>query len=349
MATYIPAVLRDQKFQQAATGDKIAASQIPVSGNSGNTAEIRPDGVFVGSKLPADTYYVNSAGTDVPTSGSKTSPFKTLEYALTQIKILAGNLTGYSVNIALYSGQSFELTQRYTLTGNFTFTFYGDSTYGDFDDPQQPVLGELSSTLVRPAINIHSIASSIPVLLAGFDTNYSIEFRGITVNLPGNPPGVNNPDYGTYDVVLGKHAETILTGAIINKSSVSSYAGIVGIRARSRNTLTEYASQFLIVNERVQNSSSPGLAARPHFIHFYMDQRVNSYPFLFPDSVNSNSGYGLLTLVWSDTQAQSVGSIAVQATFPTLPDVNFGLRNYITNISRDQQSRPLNIISSRLI
>jgi len=347
MATYIPAILRDNKFQQAEAGDKLLPSQIPVSAGSGNLAEVRPDGVYVGSSLPDATYYVASSGTDDTSSGSKATPFKTLDYALQRLSVIAGNLVGFSASIALKSGESFVLTQRHTLTGNFLLSFYGDILYGDFNDPLQPVNGEFCQALIRPVIVINSLPGAA-TKVSGFDTNYTIEFRGVQINLPLNPSGAGNSDYSTYDVVLGDTPRLLLTGTYVNKLSIMAYAGILGITARCRASLSQYASQFLVNGLKVDGSSVPGLPIRPHFIHFYADQRVNASPFLFASSVNSNSGFGLLALNWTDTQAQNIGANVVVETFPTIPDVNYGLRNYFFNLQRDQQSRPLNIQSARL-
>ncbi len=347
---YIPAVIRDQQVQQADPSDTLDPTHLPISADPGNTAEVRPDGLFVGTDLPSPVYYVSADGTDDPTSGTKTDPFQTIDYAVSHLLQLAGNVRGYQVTLALRAGDNFTVSLRHRLTGNFMFTFYGDPEFGDFDDPLTTVRGEYCADLIRPVVEpLPIVATGQPIRLAGFDTDYRLEFRGLRIDLPANPNGASNSDFGPYDVVAGTNPQLTIMGCIVNKTSEQNFAGLLGIGARSSSRLVQYASQFLITNQRAVDSSSPGLTSRQHFIHFYRDSLVNGTPFLFSTTINSNNGFGVLTLNWTDVQSQSVEGYDILSTFPVSSNVSYGLRNYFLNLQRDQQSRPLNLIYASLI
>jgi hypothetical protein len=71
---------------------------------------------------------------------------------------------------------------------------------------------------------------------------------------------------------------------------------------------------------------------------------------LSPTSANSSSGSGILNLSWTDTEALTVTTGKTNlGTFPANFDLSYGIRNYFFGLQKDQQSRPLNVISPRLI
>lgn len=351
MAYYIPAILRSNRFFQAPSTDQINPNQLPVSDDSGNITQVRSDGLYTGNELPAVAYYVNSSGTDATTSGTKAAPFQTLDYAIQRILTIAANMKGYTAVIALQSGQSFTLQNRYTMRGDIEFTYYGDTKYGDFDNNPLGTFDASSMVdLTRPKITlqrwIYTDWSRTGV--TGIDSDYKVTLRGVQLDLPQNNGADSDGSFATCDFALG-NVHVILHGANINKVGLPCYAGVIGTTARSRTRLSEVATVFTVGGLKVDTTTSPGLTARPHFIHFYFDSLAPGQgPFLFPNSSNSSNGSGLLELMWSDSRSTTISGNTTQETFPVVSNVQYGIRNYFTNLQRDQQSRPLNVWTGRL-
>jgi hypothetical protein len=185
----------------------------------------------------------------------------------------------------------------------------------------------------------------------------TVILTGIKINFPAAP--IPNPQLTAYgnlcDFVTAtpySKATLILEGMIANMTDVAAVYGLAGVHARASLNLMQYASQFQVLGI-IANASAPvaNLPPRPYMLKMYGDypganQQAGA---LSPTTANSSSGSGLMYLNWTETQAQYVTSTATnQASYPINFDVNYGLRNYITNIIRDMQSRPLNVIASML-
>lgn len=355
-----------------AAGEVATPASIPLSATAGNQIQALTDGLYLGTYAGTNqsaTYYVNgSTGVDATSSGSKGTPYKTLDYALAQVNLLfPQSAFNGDVVIALQAGQTFTHGQDFNVYGGgLTITFYGDVNYGDFNSAAvgSGAIPSVMSDLARPVISCVSSTVNSQYVLAGFNRwAGSITFLGVSIQLPAAPSGNSISLYSqTIDVVRSMPYATpgyvVLEGSIVNITDVTAYWGFLGINSRSTTTtLQQFASQFQVNGTLLSSTLSPApttaqLVSRSNFIKFYMDYAGNNQQvgYYSTTSSNSSSGSGILSLSWTDTQSQVVTGVKTNlAAFPIANDPSYGLRNYVFNLNLDQQSRPLNIVSSRAI
>lgn len=342
--------------------DALNPTIIPLSARANNKLVALTDGLYLGDSLPNAVYYVNSAGVDTA-AGTKAAPWKTLDGALTNILALAGGSYRANVTLALQAGQTFPLTHDLTvLGGSITLTFYGDPAYGDFNSATIPTSGAdpaVMSDLQRPVITPASSQVNAQWKIAGFNLMAgAVTLTGVTVTLPNAPASpAQNLYSNACDFVRclnGGTGVVTLYGSIVNAADVTAFFGFLGLLARALNpTLVQFASQFRVAGLILQDSTAtqPQLIARANLIKFYADFAGNNQQLgtLTPVATNSSSGSAILNLIWSDTESLTVNTGKTnQATFPLLSNQNFGLRNYFTGLTRDQQQRPMNAVTPRL-
>lgn len=354
MAFQTPLVYQNNAHSPMLNGDFVAPAVLPVSAKTGNTLVARTDGLYAGIVPDRTAIYINSAGNDVTTAGDKATPYKTLDYALSQLATVAR--AGQRIYVAMQSGQTFAMAQHHVLPCDVVLTWYGDATYGDFNSanvnnaPNATMLN-----LVRPIVAPANLITNGQNRIASLRTPVLIVL-GAQVNLPAVPGTL--PDPGAYGVMDFYYAppygsgSLVLEGAVVNATDTQGFSGIVGILSRSQITLAQFASQFLVNGAKVEGGvDATVLATRPRFVHFYSDvpgtSNIANMPPLNPTALNSSNGSGLLTLHWTDTPQQQIGATSNLGTFPILNDANFGLRQYITGI-RKNGAVPVNVICPRV-
>jgi hypothetical protein len=346
-----------------AAPDVVDPQFISLSTQSGNQVRVIGGGLYVGNVPALPNVYVDSvAGVDTPTGGSSGAPFKTLDYAIGQITPSLA-YTGTLIRFFLKIGQTYNLTGRYSIDTDveLDFGFYGD-VRGDFTT----VLGGtvplwMLSNVARPVIQSVAFTNTAGLWSCGGFTSSSgrgvIRFYGVQVNaaIPLNqttPPTIDT--YGQADVV--NTSRMGLYGTIGNKPDISPY-GLFGTFARTQTQVEQFATTFTVRGNVINtppNSTitAADLVARQHFFHFYPDFPSTYFAAganrLAPSALTGSNGSGVMSLYWSDVASQSTQSTTTLATFPVLSDVNYGLTNYFYGLRRDQQSRPLNVISGRL-
>lgn len=364
MALQNPLIYKDNAHKplDPAT-DQVSPYAIALSAVPDNLIQPRSNGLYVGpNSVGTSRVYVAASGTDADGFGTKAAPLKTLDYALTQAALVNLRFPGSTFVIALKAGETFALTGRQFIPAlsNLTITFYGDAVYGDYDSPliNGTTLPALMATLSRPVINQVITQSNGKYISNGFN-NGTLRLEGVQINLAAAPAGPPpNTNYGMMDffyISSGAGSVLDLVGAIVNRADANSVGGIYGVGGRSRGTLRQIATQFQIAGvpaNAAAGLTASQLASRIHFLHLYLDYpgadtREYSNP-VFPSSATSSNGTGLTDLLWSDTTLGTLPQGNTLTSFPLLSDVQFGFRNYITGLIRDQQQRPLNIISGRL-
>lgn len=351
-------------------GDTVDPSVVPVSTAVGNRVQNRSDGLYVGDYgTPNAPYviYVNSAtGNDTNAGTTTAAPLATLAKALSNASALfpSSQFTGH-VLIALQAGQTFPMPANMSLyDGHLTLTFYGDPTYGNWNGSPIGTGANPSvmAALQRPIITPTATTVSGQNAMAGFVRfGGDLTLQGVHVDLPAKPTASAIANYGIdCDFVRNQNRSAsgtvTLMGSIINMTDTAAYWGFMGTRARSSNTsLAQFASQFRVLNVPVNAAASPTndqLLARQYFVKMFPDWAGNNQQTqpLQSSSTTSSAASGILNLTWADTPALVVTTGQSNlASFPMAFDVTYGFRNYVFNMSIDQQSRPLNIQSSRLI
>jgi hypothetical protein len=355
MPTYLkPIIYLNSVHQPMGTDEFIDPVTIPLSATPANQLRASPDGLYVGPILGLATYYVGSSGVDgSPNDGTKTLPYKTLDYCLQQLTTLTLTST---VVIALKAGETFTMPNSVNNYGNITFAFWGDPQYGDFDGPQitgpsGSILPEYMADLLRPTIvpmfQSGSTGTTGVVCLENPNGGpTTVQFRGVQLNILGGVHVSGAVDF--VNSINNAQTNVIVRGSIINITDPASLFGFFGIEASCRPCfLYQYCSQFLVVGIKVSDSSStPNLLARKQFIKFYPDFLGN-----YQSGLDLLGGTALLNLNWTDVPSISNAPNAGKTnlgTFPVLTDPSFGLANYFFNLTRDQQARPLNVVSGRL-
>lgn len=342
------------------TGDTLDPTLIPVSARTGNLLINAGDGLYAGYNSAQQSVYVSfGSGIDAPGNGSKTTPYKTMDFAIAQ-QSFAGGVIGGSLTIFLKCGETHPLANRYFIdNGLVTLCWYGDPQYGDY--PGATVSGttfpSFMQDLVRPVITLTTSQTNGLWNLSGFNfgnrttSSSRLLLAGVTTNIPVIPTGATGVDsYGMYsDFVTyanNSNGTLALEGAQVNKLDNSCF-GMLGVHARATAcSLTAFSPQLLVGGQLVQDTSATvtQLAARQWFIKFYPDYAGNNQTVLTPNTSTGSPGSSLLRLMWSETTAQSVvGPRQNQATFPKRFDPSYGIRNYFNGLVRDQQSRPLNV------
>jgi hypothetical protein len=346
--------------------DTLNTQLMPVSARPGNTVQNLTDGLYVGQVLASTVYYVSSAGTDVSTGGTKAAPFKTLDYALSQLtaQSVGNQYTAGNTTIALAANQSFPMTADFNIYGGrITFAFYGDPQYGDFNSApfgtgaQPAVMSDLQRPIIVPTSN--NVNSQW--YLTGINRyGGNVAFTGVTILLPVAPAQPSITLYSqSSDFVRSMNYSSqgyvSLFGSSINMQDPNSFWGFLGIRARSTGTtLDQFASQFLVNGIQLSAANTPTsgqLTARQYFVKLYVDfpGNLQTTGVLSSTTQNSSTASGLLNLTWADTEALTVATGKTNlASFPICFDLSYGFRNYVFGLQDDQQSRPMNIVSSRL-
>lgn len=359
----------DQAHEPMIPTDDIDPRLMPISARGGNRLQNLADGLYLGSSsFPGSfiTLYVNSsAGIDQPANGSRATPYQSLAYALAQAAALFPNsqLAG-NVVIALQCGQSFAMVDTAVWGGNLTITFYGDSQYGDFNSPAigTGALPEMMADLNRPILTFGTNNVNAQWVMAGFYRyGGSVTFQGVQLNLPAAPA---TPSISLYsqicDVVrsvnYSEPGQVNLRGSIVNMTDTNAYWGFLGVYSRSGNTVfNQYGSQFQVNGITLQAANTPTtvqLNQRQYFIKMFYDLPGNNQQqaVLQANTSNSSTASGQLSMLWADAEALVVATGKTsQASYPLAFDPSYGIRNYFTNLQLDQQSRPLNVLSSRLI
>lgn len=362
MTTYYAPIIYDlATHRPLATGEAVLPSNLPLSVQPNNLIQILSDGLYYGTALPLPAYYVNSTGTNTTTSGSKTSPYQTLDYCLAQISANSPNgLFSGQVTVALQAGQTFPVTADFQCAGQIIFTFYGDTNYGDFNsafvgtpgtDPA--LMFDLARPIIAPAANILTNGIYGIRLQSNFTKGpVACALSGVQLNLPA---GINAAANNTNDFITALNhssARMSLYGSIVNMLDKNSQAGLLGIYARSQFvTVDQFASQLQVQGAVVNGVTDPQtLLAREFFFKFYPDYAGNNQ---VAGALSSGSGgSGIMQLNWSTTSQLTVtGSKTNLPTFPlvNLPGTSYGIGQYFTNLNRDQQGRPMNVLCSYLI
>lgn len=353
------------------TGATIPPAQVPVSAVSGNLVQNFSDGLYVGTRNPlgsTTTFYVNNSGADAVGRGTQAAPFQTLDYALTTAaqQYPASQFVG-NVTICLQAGQTFTLVNDFNVYtgGVLQIAFYGDPQYGDLNTAYGTANAQVMSDLARPIITpqVASVNGSY-WKMAGFNRfGGSINLIGVQVNLPAAPANPSITLYSQFADLIRSleydaHGYINLRGAIVNVTDTTAFWGILGISARSTGTtLTQFASQFWVNGRALSATATPTpttaeLAARQYFVKFYPEFAGNNQTVsvLSGSSTTTSPGSGVFGLTWSDTPSLLVQNGKTNlGSFPVIFDITYGFRNYVFNLQRDQQQRPLNIVSSRLM
>lgn len=343
--------------------DALNPTIVPVSARTNNRIQNLSDGLYLGDQLPTSVYYVNSSGVD-SAAGTEAAPWKTLDGAIANVMALNNNGQYRSnTTIALQAGQNFTMSTDVNVYGGmFNLAFYGDTQYNDFNDA---LIGtsqadpSVMSDLQRPTITPIVSQVNAQWKIAGFNMlGGTVQLQGVQLNLPAAPASPSASLYSNladFVRVLNWNTGTLsLYGSIINITDTNAYWGLMGVLARALPaSLLQFASQLRVSNTMPQDTTATTaqLTARANFIKFYSDYAGNNQQLgtLAPTAQNSSAGSGLLNLMWTDTESLSVATGKVnQATFPLLFNQNYGLRNYFTGLVRDQQQRPLNVVTPRL-
>lgn len=328
---------------------------IPVSAQAANVIQVLADGLYVGDHLKQDAFYVSSTGSDVPGAGTKAAPFQTLDYCLAQISAASPGGTFFAnAVIALHANQAFNMTQDFQCGGNVTFTYYGDANYGDFDGPfianlvDPAIMFDLQRPVIAPQGVVATQGMAGVRLLASNGRQASCTLRGIRINLPASIVGANS----LYcDFVTGlNYANPLcnIIGSIINVSDIVSEAGLFGLLARCNpGTLSQYASQFLIQGIPISGTTTPQvLIARQAFLKFYPDYLATNQT---AGALTSGSaGSAIMNVNWPIVGAGTVLNKPTLGTFPLI-GVSYGLGTYFSNMVRDNQARPLNVICAAIL
>lgn len=354
MTYFKPIIYKDKTHRPYGSDEFIDPIVIPISALPGNSLRIQTDGLYVGASLGQDIFYVAAAGTDAPTSGSKLAPYKTLDYALAQLTAKSGPPYYLGVaSIALKAGETFPMTAQFICGGVLQIGFYGDPNYGDFNGApigigaSPGVMADLQRPIITPALN--PVSNGIFNIVMADAQASKLGFVGVQINLPGGAPG--GGDYNDFVITVpGTSAAISMLGTICNITDTSCTYGFLGMHARSgMTTLYQFASEFQVLGDVVNSSTATTakLLARQWFIKFYKDFPGNNQ--VNNTLAGSSPGSAVLQLNWSETASVPVipGKVNL-ATWPLVADPAYGVGNYFYNLARDQQQRPLNVVTGIL-
>ena len=355
-------VVNNNGHRPIASPDTMDIQFIPISTYAGNQVRAINGGLYVGNQAAKPQVYVSASGADTPANGgSEAAPYKTLDYAIQQ-SLASLAYEGTQIQIMLKVGESFAITGRYSIQTNVRIDigFYGDPR-GNINTMIGNTPLWMMSDVVKPIIVASAFLSDGLWTSSGFASPTgvgTVRLLGVQLNTavwlnPAVPPALDT--YGQATFI--QTARAGLYGSIVNKPDNSPF-GFFGISPRVFNCgLDQFGSQFRVRGNQVSTPPSStitaaDLACRQYFIQFYPDLAGNDYVpnhlRLAPSALTGSNGSGVMTLMWSDVGQQTAGSTTTQATFPVLSDVNYGLTNYFYGLRRDQQARPLNVISGRL-
>lgn len=358
---YKAVVYKDAVHRPLGADERLTTDSIPISALGGNQIRANADGLYVGPYVGRAVYYADDVtGRDEPDSGSKEKPFQTMDYALTRIQGINGGDDQVSYAIALKAGGTFSLTKSVSVSGNVIVAFYGDPKYGDFNDPGR--FGQIATympvDLQRPIINVGTEPTTVGGI-AGFVMNSPLDggraritFSGVRMNMP---PGVYETGSGAIVVVNQKtDAFIVLEGSVVNAVGDNSIYGFLGVLPSASAFLYQYASKFLVDGIEIGAQPTPPptaaqLQRRKWFIRMYPDFAAITQSGYDPFMIEASPGSALLNLSWTDTPTATTPlDVTVQNTWPVLTGDQFGFGQYVTILRRDNQGRPLNIISGRL-
>lgn len=355
---HAPVIYKDFKHKVAGDNEYIGSEHIAISPRPGNTIQSTPDGLFAGHVGAGSIFYVAAAGVDAPTSGTKDVPFKTLDYCLAFIQshdpLAADNLISNYYGVALKAGESFPMHTAWVVIGSVFLTFFGDPNYGDFDSPYIGGIANpaVMSDLLRPIV-IPSVVDGNDSIMNGFRLQGvgSVTLNGVRIELPD--AGLAAPDipgdgsFGDYSdfvtAINGSSGQLELIGTIVNRAIATGPFGIFGVHARCTGArLTQFATQFRFGNQIMgPGTTSQILSVRKYFIKFYKDYFGNRQSNGFFNL--GSKGSGLMSINWSEVNSMTVMTGKTNlATYPIVEDQVYGLNNYILNLNRDAQGRPIN-------
>lgn len=358
---YKAIIYKDAVHRPLGADERLSTDSIPISSAGGNKIRAYADGLYVGPYGVRPVYYVDDVnGLDDPNSGSKETPFRTLNYALERIQGINLGDTNIAYLVALKAGGTFALSRVTNVSNSVSLTFYGDPKYGDFDNPG--LFGTMATylpvDLQRPIINV-GLDPTTAGGIGGFSVQPSVDgnrtrvfFVGVRVNLPTG-------DYqtGQGSVVTASQKSdvfVVLEGTIVNAVGDASVYGFLGVLPSALATLYQYGSQFRVDDIQIGAQPTPPptaaqLLRRKWFIRMHPDFAATTQTGYDPLMIDASPGSGLLSLSWTDTPTQTAVSGATsQNTWPPLVGEQFGFGQYVTILRRDNQGRPLNIISGRL-
>jgi len=355
MTSYPPVVYdaATKTHRPLGAGEAVDAANIPLSSTQYNGLKVFPDGLYTGPSLNSLVYYVANEGTDDPAHGTEAAPFKTLDYVISYITNQDNGQYRSGVTIALKAGETFVgPVEPLACYGDIHIAFFGDPKYGDFNSPL--VNGTTApadmADLQRPIINVQlqtglTGQSGILLISSPRDVKRQVTLEGIQINLASGPHITGAVDFITgFDA---SESRLLLLGTVVNITDPTSPFGLYGLTTRCLGGVYQRCSQFWVAGAPVTNATSTvNLAARNFFFKFYPEYPGNQEQGL--DLYNGVPGSSLMTLSWSDVPSAPVGASSSLGTFPTLQDPNYGLANYFFNLTRDQQGRPLNVLSGRL-
>lgn len=355
-----------QVHKPLAGGDQLLPNVIPLSARAGNQIQVLADGFYSGQAAAASTYYVSSvSGSDAPTSGAIGSPYKTLDYALAQLSTpdyLGFAVIANTVVLQLKAGETFVMNNSVILDGGkLNIGFYADPNYGAATSfVGQALAWAVGAPLQRPLVSNVGISENGYWNCSRFTLRNGAKlwFSGLAWTLPGAPiSGLAASAYGMYTDVVSvdnyHHGQFNMLGTVFNKADINSFYGVAGAQARADDmTVGQFASQFLIAGVQVvSGATAQALTSRATFFKMYTDFAGNNQTAtsLVPASLTSSAGTSVMRLNWSDVAVQNIlTGVPNLGTYPYLADATYGLKWYFTGLIRDQQARPLNVLSGRL-
>jgi hypothetical protein len=358
---YKAIIYKDAVHRPLGTNERLSGDSIPISAFNGNQIKLLSDGLYVGPYAGKTVYYLDAVnGIDAPNNGDKATPLQTLDYVMQLISDLNGGYFESTVVVALKAGQTFTYSKVMNMAGDMTITFWGDPKYGDFDNPR--VVGLMATwvpvDLQRPIINIQlDPTSGGGIACWVFNPPRSgrvprMTFSGVRFNLP---TGNYQSGQGAILVANQKtNVSLVLEGTIINANGDNSTYGLISVLPSAVAYLYQFASQLRVDNILIGANPTPPptliqLQRRKWFIKMHPDFYPTEQTGYDPLMQHASPGSGLMNLSWTDTfTATDANNNTAQATWPTLADQNFGFGNYVNILNRDNQGRPLNIISGRL-
>lgn len=353
----------NKEHRPLADGEVVPPRCVPVSSYPGNSLAAKDDGLYYGgNSMPPLLYIDTELGVDAELSPTgEPSVLKTLDYALSKVEASQPK----SVTLLLKAGQTFYLTANRKISNTqLTIAYYGDPKYGNYTDvySSSRIRPRYLADLARPIIRSSPYQSA-----SGYwscwrfilDTS-KLSFIGLRLEICERPLGGSNLQDNHYsagsDLVVGFESTVSIDGVIVNKADAGAYYGFLGVGSRSRSRIEQLGSQFLVSGARVTSTVNDvtRLVGRKSFIKFYPDlsssDSLTEENGLVPTSNGPVEGCGLLELMWLTNSIVSdpISNSSTLGSWP-LVDYTYGIANYFYNISRDNQKRPLNVISSILL
>lgn len=203
MAQRTPVVLNPNNKQHIPLGDTdtIRPSDVPVSTDSGNTIQVRSNGIYVGAEAVPEyaQQYVDSVnGDDTSGDGSRDKPYKTIARA---VQNMVAGTRGYTVYC--YENQEHVVPSRVLQGVSMTIT-----SYPSLQD-NYPLL----SRIRQAWFDKYGTILTIPVITGAFD---------MATLIPDRVNPINNTDPGgPYGYVQG----LVMVNGSLNLTSVKLHCG----------------------------------------------------------------------------------------------------------------------------